>query len=63
MFIKRFVQSAAPTGQLDQMQTELNADFPMTDADVNDLFATLREKLSAVYEGEVRALATLQKAI
>lgn len=50
------------TDQLDAMSEELNLDFPLNDAGIDALFATLSTKLGAIYEAEVAAVRQLQSA-
>jgi hypothetical protein len=49
--------------KLDQLQADLNADFPMSDSAVGDLFAKLQSILSAIYDSETRALEALRRTL
>ena len=49
--------------KLDHLQADLNADFPMSDGAVSDLFADLQRKLSAVFDSETSALEALQQTL
>jgi hypothetical protein len=53
----------ALSGRLAALRSEANAQFPMGEAEVRDLFSELQERLLAIYEGEKRALAGLGNAV
>ena len=51
------------TEQLGALYAEHNRNFPMSDAEIDNLFATLGEELLNLYEAEVAALTALKKAV
>ena len=48
--------------RLEELDTELNAHFPLGDQGVHDLFATMQTHLQTIYDTEVEALAVLRRA-
>jgi len=51
------------TEQLGALYAEYNRNFPMSDAEVADLFRALGDQLSDLYQAEVDALTALKKAV
>lgn len=51
------------TAQLGKLYDDCNHDFPMSDAEIDNLFSMLGERLIGLYEAEVTALAALKQAV
>ena len=46
-----------------KLYLEYNPNFPMDDAQIDNLFATLGEQLLALYDAEVSAVTALKKIV
>ncbi len=53
---------AAQTAEIDALTSAYNRDFPLDDAAVSALFAEMSERMMAIYDAEVAALALLRGA-
>lgn len=49
--------------RMEALQNDQNRNFPLDDAAVNTLFATMQDRLEAIYDAENAALETLRAAI
>jgi hypothetical protein len=59
----KLAEMRSVSDEMERLQAEFDHAFPLKDAEIGELFATLQQKLEAIYDGETRALAALQKAI
>jgi hypothetical protein len=55
--------STALTEQIRQIRSECNQHFPLNDAEIHDMFATLQKRLESIYSAEVAALTILKASM
>ena len=58
-----FNDMAIVSQKLNEMQTELNHQFPMSESEAQQLFSQMKEALLNIFEAEKQALATLKAII